>query len=410
MEWTWASPEQLSSEDKHALAIGPFGSNLKVSDYRDSGVPLIFVRNIRSGVFSSESTRFVSYKKAEELNAHQVIGGDLLITKMGDPPGDAYLYPENAPTAIITADCIRLQLSLLLEKSKAFFVHCINSKLGRDQILQITKGVAQQKVSLSRFSSIAFPLPPFAEQVEIIRQVDHRLAAADKLAVVLEQQMTQARTTRQSLLREAFAGRLVPQNPDDEPASVLLERIRSEKAQREAERKQDRRELRPAKNKRGDLMKEQLPSSESLRATWKRIGQKADARLLFNEAGFGLEHVVQFYEVLRATPEVRAAFQEAAQRHRPPQRPVTATPTTINASEPKGCFRLVELWLEDFRNLKDYTVRFDPTHGLDVIQGEGGRCKNFGQIAGTEKILLCRDSSCEIRAACVLLQRRPENQ
>jgi type I restriction enzyme, S subunit len=48
--WAWASPDQLSSGEKHSLVIGPFGSDLKVSDYRGVGVPLIFVRNIRSGI------------------------------------------------------------------------------------------------------------------------------------------------------------------------------------------------------------------------------------------------------------------------------------------------------------------------------------------------------------------------
>ena len=53
--WTWASPEQLSSAAAYSFAIGPFGSNLKVSDYRSSGVPLIFVRNIRSSHFGDEA-------------------------------------------------------------------------------------------------------------------------------------------------------------------------------------------------------------------------------------------------------------------------------------------------------------------------------------------------------------------
>lgn len=234
-EWVWASPEQLSSGNRHALAIGPFGSNLKVSDYTDSGVPLIFVRNIRSGDFSRVNSRFISRKKAVELEAHKVGGGDILITKMGDPPGDASLYPENALQAIITADCIRLELSPVLEKAKRFFVYCINSKLGRDQIISITKGVAQQKVSLSRFVAIALPLPALAEQIEIVRETRRRLEAVDRLATTLNHQLDCARATRQSLLREALAGHLVPQEPTDEPASVLLERIR---VAREAEAKQ----------------------------------------------------------------------------------------------------------------------------------------------------------------------------
>ncbi len=372
--WTWASPGQISSGHRHALAIGPFGSDLKVSDYRGSGVPLIFVRNIREGVFGGEGTRFVSHEKADKLKAHQVIGGDILITKTGDPPGDACLYPESAPVAVITADCIRLHLPQLLQKSKLFFVHSINSTLVRDQILQITKGVAQQKVSLSRFSRIALPLPALAEQTEIVREVERRLSAADKLAATLERQMDRWSATRQSLLRDALAGRLVPQDAEDEPASLLLERIRVERAREQAERKEAHRELRITKESKGVAMMQTPPSIETLRAAWQKIGNQTDARRLFDEAGFVPGQVVQFYEALQAIPELRAAFEAASEGSRERQQ---RTPRPKEKRKrPSGRFRLVELWLEDFRNLKDYTVRFNPTQGVDVVLGWNGTGKS----------------------------------
>lgn len=67
--WIWASPEQLASAAPYALGIGPFGSNLKVSDYRETGTPLIFVRNIRAEDFSLVA-KFVADEKANELAAH----------------------------------------------------------------------------------------------------------------------------------------------------------------------------------------------------------------------------------------------------------------------------------------------------------------------------------------------------
>lgn len=101
----------LGNGIRHALAIGPFGSNLKVSDYTETGVPLVFVRDIRSGAFGRSGTRFVSAEKARELSAHLVRAGDVLVTKMGDPPGDAAVYPQNRPDAILTADCIKVSPS-----------------------------------------------------------------------------------------------------------------------------------------------------------------------------------------------------------------------------------------------------------------------------------------------------------
>lgn len=227
-QWVWASPEQLSSFENYSLAIGPFGSNLKVSDYKEVGVPLVFVRNIRSSQFSGVRTIYVTPEKAEELRAHSVSGGDILITKMGEPPGDAAIYPKSEPDAVITADCIKLRLSPQLTHSR-YFLHAINSGMVRQQIINISSGVAQQKVSLGRFSSIAIPLPPLAEQERIVNELDAQLSAIDVVEADIDLNLQKAEALRQSILKKAFAGELVPQDPADEPAAALLARIRAER-------------------------------------------------------------------------------------------------------------------------------------------------------------------------------------
>jgi type I restriction enzyme, S subunit len=97
---------------------------LKISDYRTEGVPLVFVRHIRACNFLDLDPKFITKTKAEELSAHTARGGDLLITKMGDPPGHACLYPAQAPDAIITADCIKLTPSELLPET-LFLVYAV---------------------------------------------------------------------------------------------------------------------------------------------------------------------------------------------------------------------------------------------------------------------------------------------
>jgi type I restriction enzyme S subunit len=204
--WTWISPDQLSAPEDYSLAIGPFGSNLKVSDYADEGVPLVFVRHIRANDYSL-SPKFVSEQKASELVAHSVDPGDLLVTKMGEPPGDADLYPLNQPHAIITADCIKLRPTPLIE-SRSFFVNAINSKLLAKQIAPRTRGVAQKKISLDRFRDVAFPLPPLAEQHQIVAEVESRTTAIDHLEAELDKQITRSTRLRQSTLSKAFNGGL----------------------------------------------------------------------------------------------------------------------------------------------------------------------------------------------------------
>jgi len=205
--WVWVSPAEIASTDDYALAIGPFGSNLKVSDYRGEGVSLVFVRNIRTHDYSTTNGKYVTHKKAMELRAHSISGRDVLITKMGEPPGDASIYPDTAPDAIITADCIKWRFSILIEKPE-LFVHIISSQIIKDQILSRTKGVAQKKISLGTFKSIAFPLPPLEEQAEILRELEQKFYASERLLKELDAQLLKIEKNKQSVLSSAFSGRL----------------------------------------------------------------------------------------------------------------------------------------------------------------------------------------------------------
>jgi type I restriction enzyme S subunit len=85
-------------------------------------------------------------------------------------------------------------------------------------------------LSVSKVSHIPVPLPPLAEQHRIVAEVERRLSVIDELEALVAANLKRAERLRQSILKRAFEGKLVPQDPNDEPASVLLERIRAERA------------------------------------------------------------------------------------------------------------------------------------------------------------------------------------
>ncbi|MBB3797584.1 restriction endonuclease subunit S [Xanthomonas arboricola] len=229
--WVWATVEQVASKERHSLAIGPFGSNLKVTDYRDSGVPLVFVRNIRSGNYGKSHTRYVTKEKAASLSAHSVVGGDVLVTKMGEPPGDADLYPLAEPMAIITADCIKIRCESELV-NPIFLKAVINSQLGKTQIESMTQGVAQKKVSLSRFKGLKIPLPPLEEQIEIVRLLEdaEKKAAAQQAAIT--ESLAQSALQRSNIMLRAFSGQLLEETSNPNSASDLLSTITARRAVR----------------------------------------------------------------------------------------------------------------------------------------------------------------------------------
>lgn len=253
--WIVTIPELIASPVRYSLAIGPFGSNLKISDYKKSGIPLIFVRHIKSNEFIGLNPKYVSEDKAKELMPHSIEPLDLLITKMGEPPGDCEIYPENMPKAIITADCLKFQVwSKYFDR--IYFKHLINSSLIREQLGIITQGVAQQKISLERFKTLHFPLPPPEEQKEIVRKIELLFSFADKIEARYAKAKAMLDKLPQTILAKAFRGELVAQDPSDESVSVLLVSINAEKesialakAGRKAEGQNGRKVLKTAPEK-----------------------------------------------------------------------------------------------------------------------------------------------------------------
>jgi len=91
-----------------------------------------------------------------------------------------------------------------------------------------------QHLPQEKLLEVAVPLPPAAEQERIVAEVDRHLSRADALAASIAQSKRRAQRLRRAILAAAFQGRLVPQDPNDEPASVLLDRIRAQAATAEA--------------------------------------------------------------------------------------------------------------------------------------------------------------------------------
>ena len=227
--WDWISPDEVVADAKYSIGIGPFGSNLVRTDYRESGVRLVFVRDIRRERFDDDNARFIDPIKAKELHQHLARPGDVLITKMGDPPGDSALFPDDEKPAVITADCIKMTPHADLVEA-SFLNYCIRSPQVQSQFKAITAGVAQQKVSLDRFRQLALPVAPLAEQAEVVRRIESAFNWLDRVAADHAAASKLLPKLDAAILAKAFRGELVPQDPNDVPASMLLEQIRAERA------------------------------------------------------------------------------------------------------------------------------------------------------------------------------------
>jgi type I restriction enzyme S subunit len=230
--WCYTLLPQLLSITRKGITTGPFGSLLKKHEHRSEGVPVLGIENIEAMKFVPGSKVYISIDKAEQLSKYSAQAGDVLVSRSGTV-GEVCVVPGHLGEARISTNVVRISLASHGMLSQFFCLLFNGSPFILKQISELCKGSLRDFLNQAILSSIILPLPPVAEQQQIISEVDQRLSVITQLEAIVEANLKRAERLRQSFLKEAFAGRLVPQDPNDEPASVLLERIRKEREGRQ---------------------------------------------------------------------------------------------------------------------------------------------------------------------------------
>jgi type I restriction enzyme, S subunit len=119
---------------------------------------------------------------------------------------------------------------------KTFVGYWVSARTGGHRYLnKMTKGATKAGLGLDNIKNFPVPLPPLPEQRAIVSEIESRLSVCDKIEESIEHSLKQAEALRQSILKKAFEGKLVPQDPNDEPAGVLLARIKAERERNKTE-------------------------------------------------------------------------------------------------------------------------------------------------------------------------------
>ncbi len=211
------------------ISDGPFGSNLKTSDYTDRGIRVIRLENIGHGEFLEEKRSFVSEEKYETIKKHSVYPGTIVVSSFVTEAVRSCVVPDTVPLAINKADCFAAVITGC-ETNIEFAAYYLQSLQVFGQVEDLVHGIGRPRINTSQLKELHFPICSPAEQTEIVRILDAKLEAADALEAEITAALTRADALRQSILKKAFSGRLVPQDPTDEPASALLDRIKSARA------------------------------------------------------------------------------------------------------------------------------------------------------------------------------------
>ena len=164
-KWPEISMLDLADGSHGCFVNGPFGSNLLTSELTTEGVPVCYIRDIREGLYNRVSTVFVTPTKAEQINTCRVDSGDVLIAKVGDPPGTAAIYPEGIESGVITQDLIRIRVNREVV-SPHFLVQFLNSQLGHQFLKPIIVEATRSRFALGEFKKLKIRIPPIEMQLQ----------------------------------------------------------------------------------------------------------------------------------------------------------------------------------------------------------------------------------------------------
>jgi type I restriction enzyme, S subunit len=203
--WTWASVEQLAANDANSIGAGPFGTIFKAKDFRSEGVPIIFLRHVSPLKYLTHKPGFMDVGKWEELfQPYSVFGGELLITKLGEPPGVCAQYPVGIGPAMVTPDVIKLSVNSEVANSE-YLMYYFNSDPAKRFATGAAFGTTRTRLTLPLFREMPVPLPPLVEQVRIVAEVDRHLSIIREVEAEVDANLKRAQALRQATLAKAFS-------------------------------------------------------------------------------------------------------------------------------------------------------------------------------------------------------------
>ncbi|MFV8749502.1 restriction endonuclease subunit S [Nannocystaceae bacterium ST9] len=212
--WAWASVEQLAS----LVTDGDHNPPARQSH----GVPYLTSKNVRNGHIILDGCSFLSDESFAKTSARYIPNaGDVIVTCVGTI-GEVATVPHGL---VFSADR-NLAAIRLIDGTRTDFIHIsLTSPRVREWLRNASGSTAQPHLYLKDLRRATVAIAPLAEQARIVAEVERRLTILDNLAATIDRRLTHCAHLRQSILKRAFEGKLVPQDPNDEPASALLARI-----------------------------------------------------------------------------------------------------------------------------------------------------------------------------------------
>ncbi|MEM7795323.1 MAG: restriction endonuclease subunit S [Cyanobacteria bacterium P01_C01_bin.118] len=228
--WFWAKLGNVSIK----IQIGPFGSLLHKADYITGGIPAINPTHINDLKINVDTNFTVTQKKFDELKKYSLEEGDIIMGRRGEM-GRCALVTEKEDGFLCGTGSLYIRSAKSL--NSFYYSYFLSSRDTKTYLEHHSIGTTMRNLNENILNEIPVPVCSYLEQEKIVEEIEACFSICDRIETDIISDLKKAEKLRQSILKRAFEGKLVPQDPNDEPASLLLERIQTEKAQQEAKSK-----------------------------------------------------------------------------------------------------------------------------------------------------------------------------
>ena len=185
---------------------GPFGSNLKTSNYTSSGIRVVRLENLKDGWFDDSKQSFVTQEKYDTISSHTVYPTDLIMSTFISDSIKVCQMPEYVGFAVNKADCIGIRLKS--NYVQRYVMYYLMAKNAYNSLVHEVHGATRPRVNTKQIKSIQIPVCDFSVQRKIVASIESRLSVCDSIETTVDTALQQAEAMRQSILKQAFERRL----------------------------------------------------------------------------------------------------------------------------------------------------------------------------------------------------------
>ena len=224
--WAWVNFNQILEDKKNAMKAGPFGSSLKKEFYVPDGYKIYGQEQVIRGD-PEYGDYFIDEERFQLLKSNEVKPGDLLISLVGTV-GKTLVLPDKIKKGILNPRLIKISLDKQIVDVQ-FIQMYFESAPAKFYFKLASHGGTMDILNMGMLKKLPIPLPVINEQKKILEKIEQGFSLIENTSQIVNSTLQTLQTMKMSVLKQAFEGKLVPQDPNDEPAHILLEKIKNTK-------------------------------------------------------------------------------------------------------------------------------------------------------------------------------------